>query len=129
MLTYPNHHDTAVLVKKHDICTGSDDCGSVGLADVVGCCGVDLSWAICEDTGLVVITLMAHETDHCRVLIKFWWWPPTSGPMPRSSRQCHGIMVSGFTCKLLHLQHKIYPLRVKVFAAHSKDTPCAYLWE
>jgi hypothetical protein len=53
-------YDTAVLVKKHDVCAGSDNYGSA-----VGCCDADLSCAICEDTGLVVVTLLAHEIDHC----------------------------------------------------------------
>jgi hypothetical protein len=62
--SHPNHHDIAVLVTKHDICAGSDDCGAVGLANIAGCCGKGISCAICEDTGLVVGTVMAHEIGH-----------------------------------------------------------------
>jgi thrombospondin motif-containing protein 7/thrombospondin motif-containing protein 12 len=64
VVTHPNHHDIAILFTKHDICAGEDDCGTVGLANVAGCCGKDVSCAICEDTGLVVGTVMAHETGH-----------------------------------------------------------------
>lgn len=64
VVTHPNHHDIAILFTKHDICAGMDDCGTVGLANVAGCCGKGLSCAICEDTGLVVGTVMAHETGH-----------------------------------------------------------------
>ncbi|PNF21231.1 hypothetical protein B7P43_G04192 [Cryptotermes secundus] len=64
MLTHPNHHDIAVLITKYDICAGWDDCGTVGLANVAGCCGPESSCAICEDTGLVVGTVIAHEIGH-----------------------------------------------------------------
>ncbi|PNF34596.1 hypothetical protein B7P43_G05875 [Cryptotermes secundus] len=62
--SHPNHHDIAVLFTKYDICAGMDDCGAVGLANIAGCCGKDLSCAICQDTGLVVGTVMAHEIGH-----------------------------------------------------------------
>jgi hypothetical protein len=62
--THPNHHDIAILVTKHDLCAGSDDCGAVGLANIAGCCQKGQSCAVCEDTGLVVGTIMAHEVGH-----------------------------------------------------------------
>jgi hypothetical protein len=64
LTSHPNHHDIAILVTKHDICAGADDCGAVGLANIAGCCQKGQSCAICEDTGLVVGTVMAHEVGH-----------------------------------------------------------------
>ncbi|XP_021941801.1 A disintegrin and metalloproteinase with thrombospondin motifs 7-like isoform X1 [Zootermopsis nevadensis] len=62
--THPNHHDISVLVSKHDMCLGPDDCGTSGLADIAGACGPNQSCCICEDKGLVVGTIIAHEIGH-----------------------------------------------------------------
>ncbi|KDR11853.1 A disintegrin and metalloproteinase with thrombospondin motifs 7 [Zootermopsis nevadensis] len=64
VLTHPNHHDISVLVTKHDICLGPDGCGTSGLADIAGACARNQSCAICEDKGLVVGTISAHEIVH-----------------------------------------------------------------
>ncbi|KAJ4433153.1 hypothetical protein ANN_15410, partial [Periplaneta americana] len=63
-LTHPNHHDIAVLVTKYDICLDGNDCGTAGLANLAGGCMANLSCAICEDTGLEVGTVIAHEIGH-----------------------------------------------------------------
>jgi hypothetical protein len=46
--SHPNHQDISVLVTKHYICCGSDDCLAVGLANIAGCCGKSASCAICD---------------------------------------------------------------------------------
>jgi hypothetical protein len=106
--SHPNHHDIAVLVTKHYVCSGSDDCLAVGLANIAGCCGKSASCAICEETRLAVGTVMTHEIGH---LLDSDHDSDDDNPplgMRRSSRQtrhsCHGIMVSGFSSKLVDLQ-------------------------
>jgi hypothetical protein len=49
---------------RYDICLDEVDCGTTGLATVGGCCGPNVSCAICEDMGLVVGTVIAHEIGH-----------------------------------------------------------------
>jgi hypothetical protein len=63
MSTYLNQTVLTLLfrLRSTDICTGRDNCRTVGLANVAGCSGKGLSCAICEDTGLSVDTVMAHE--------------------------------------------------------------------
>ncbi|KAG5879484.1 hypothetical protein JTB14_013989 [Gonioctena quinquepunctata] len=61
----PNHHDIAVLLTRYDICTDEGaDCGLMGLAYVAAACTKEENCAICEDGGLVLGIVVAHEMGH-----------------------------------------------------------------
>ncbi|XP_034943179.1 A disintegrin and metalloproteinase with thrombospondin motifs 20-like [Chelonus insularis] len=62
--SHPNHYDVAVLVTRHDICSPSTSCDLMGLAFVASVCDPPKAAAICEDTGLLLGVVVAHELGH-----------------------------------------------------------------
>ncbi|XP_054159564.1 A disintegrin and metalloproteinase with thrombospondin motifs 7-like [Oppia nitens] len=63
---HPNHHDTAVLITRNNICRTPNDklCNSLGLAEIAGMCQPLRSCALTEDTGLSLAFTIAHEIGH-----------------------------------------------------------------
>ncbi|XP_066909375.1 A disintegrin and metalloproteinase with thrombospondin motifs 12 isoform X2 [Halyomorpha halys] len=62
---HPNHHDLAVLLTRHDLCsTGKSACGLLGLAFVGTVCNTQRACSINEDTGLALGATVAHEMGH-----------------------------------------------------------------
>ena len=60
---HPQHHDTAILLTRHDLCS-EENCGLLGLATVAGVCVPAKSCAINEDTGLNLGVVVTHEIGH-----------------------------------------------------------------
>ncbi|XP_049792512.1 A disintegrin and metalloproteinase with thrombospondin motifs 7-like [Schistocerca nitens] len=64
-ISHPNHHDIAVLLTRHDICSDNmSNCNLMGLAYVAAACKPDLCCAINEDSGLLLGVTVAHEMGH-----------------------------------------------------------------
>uniref|UniRef100_A0A8C7AYT2 A disintegrin and metalloproteinase with thrombospondin motifs 7 n=1 Tax=Neovison vison TaxID=452646 RepID=A0A8C7AYT2_NEOVI len=62
---HPQHHDTAVLLTRKDLCLAMNKpCGTLGLAHVSGMCQPLHSCSINEDTGLPLAFTVAHELGH-----------------------------------------------------------------
>lgn len=62
---HPQHHDTAVLLTRKDLCVAMNQpCGTLGLAHVAGMCQPLYSCSISEDTGLPLAFTVAHELGH-----------------------------------------------------------------
>ncbi|KAL5005515.1 hypothetical protein ScPMuIL_018971 [Solemya velum] len=62
---HPNHHDVAILLTRHNICSQMNEpCGTLGLAQVAGMCQPHRSCNINEDTGLALAYTIAHELGH-----------------------------------------------------------------
>ncbi|XP_052832020.1 A disintegrin and metalloproteinase with thrombospondin motifs 7 isoform X2 [Octopus bimaculoides] len=63
--SHPNHHDVAVLLTRHDICSRIDrPCNTLGLAHLSGMCQPQMSCNINEDSGLALAYTIAHELGH-----------------------------------------------------------------
>lgn len=62
---HPNHHDVAILMTRHDICSRINrPCNTLGLAHVTGMCQPQFSCNINEDSGLALAYTVAHELGH-----------------------------------------------------------------
>ncbi|KAK6180186.1 hypothetical protein SNE40_012381 [Patella caerulea] len=62
---HPNHHDVALLLTRHNICSRMNEpCSTLGLAQVAGLCQSHRSCNIDEDTGLALAFTIAHEIGH-----------------------------------------------------------------
>ncbi|ESP00494.1 hypothetical protein LOTGIDRAFT_112417, partial [Lottia gigantea] len=62
---HPNHHDVALLLTRHNICSRMNEpCSTLGLAQVAGLCQSHRSCNINEDTGLALAFTIAHELGH-----------------------------------------------------------------
>ncbi|KAF5307127.1 hypothetical protein FQR65_LT07111 [Abscondita terminalis] len=62
--THPNHHDLAILLTRIDICGDDDNCGILGASVKGGICDPKHQAAVCEDSGLRLGFIMAHEIGH-----------------------------------------------------------------
>ncbi|XP_041371036.1 A disintegrin and metalloproteinase with thrombospondin motifs 12-like isoform X2 [Gigantopelta aegis] len=61
----PNHHDVAVLLTRHNICSRMNKpCSTLGLAQVAGMCQPHRTCNINEDTGLALAFTITHELGH-----------------------------------------------------------------
>lgn len=60
----PRHHDTAVLLTKHDICRSNQKCDTLGLAELGTMCDLQRSCSIIKDNGLSAAFTIAHELGH-----------------------------------------------------------------
>lgn len=67
-VNHPHHHDTAVLLTRHDICSGDDgtgnSCNLMGLANLATACNPTASCSINEDAGLLLGITVSHEIGH-----------------------------------------------------------------
>lgn len=62
---HPQHHDTAILLTRKDLCaTMNHPCETLGLSHVAGLCHPQLSCSVSEDTGLPLAFTVAHELGH-----------------------------------------------------------------
>ncbi|XP_076845270.1 A disintegrin and metalloproteinase with thrombospondin motifs 9 [Brachyhypopomus gauderio] len=59
-----NHHDTAILITRQDICRARDKCDTLGLAELGTVCDPYRSCSISEDSGLSTAFTVAHELGH-----------------------------------------------------------------
>ncbi|GAB1294521.1 A disintegrin and metalloproteinase with thrombospondin motifs 7 [Apodemus speciosus] len=62
---HPQHHDTAILLTRKDLCASMNHpCETLGLSHVAGLCHPQLSCSVSEDTGLPLAFTVAHELGH-----------------------------------------------------------------
>ncbi|XP_023568317.1 A disintegrin and metalloproteinase with thrombospondin motifs 7 isoform X3 [Octodon degus] len=62
---HPQHHDTAILLTRKDLCLAMNQpCETLGLSHVGGMCQLNNSCSISEDTGLPLAFTVAHELGH-----------------------------------------------------------------
>ncbi|XP_071091239.1 A disintegrin and metalloproteinase with thrombospondin motifs 12-like [Haliotis cracherodii] len=62
---HPNHHDVAILLTRHNICSRMNEpCSTLGLAQVAGMCQPHRTCSVNEDTGLALAFTIAHELGH-----------------------------------------------------------------
>ncbi|XP_028614761.1 A disintegrin and metalloproteinase with thrombospondin motifs 7 isoform X2 [Grammomys surdaster] len=62
---HPQHHDTAILLTRKDLCASMNHpCETLGLSHVSGLCQPQLSCSVSEDTGLPLAFTVAHELGH-----------------------------------------------------------------
>ncbi|XP_075230362.1 ADAM metallopeptidase with thrombospondin type 1 motif A isoform X2 [Lycorma delicatula] len=59
-----NHHDSALLLTRENICRNHVKCDTLGLAEVGTMCSKDSSCAIVQDNGLSAAFTIAHELGH-----------------------------------------------------------------
>uniref|UniRef100_UPI0035902BFE uncharacterized protein isoform X2 n=1 Tax=Myxine glutinosa TaxID=7769 RepID=UPI0035902BFE len=57
------HHDAAVLITRKNLC-GSQDCETLGMAEVGTVCNPNRSCAVVEDDGVNTALAIAHELGH-----------------------------------------------------------------
>ncbi|XP_033611959.1 A disintegrin and metalloproteinase with thrombospondin motifs 7 [Fukomys damarensis] len=63
--THPQHHDTAVLLTRKDLCLAMNlPCETLGLSHIGGMCHLNRSCSVSEDTGLPLAFTVAHELGH-----------------------------------------------------------------
>nr|XP_006818840.1 PREDICTED: A disintegrin and metalloproteinase with thrombospondin motifs 9 [Saccoglossus kowalevskii] len=62
--SHPNHHDTAILLTRQDICRSTNKCDTLGLAELGTMCDPFRSCSIVEDNGLSAAFTIAHELGH-----------------------------------------------------------------
>ncbi|TNN53843.1 A disintegrin and metalloproteinase with thrombospondin motifs 8 [Liparis tanakae] len=60
---HPEHHDTALLFTRQDLC-GHKSCDTLGVADVGTMCDPKRSCSVIEDSGLQAAFTVAHELGH-----------------------------------------------------------------
>lgn len=60
---HPQHHDTAILLTRQDICADGS-CDLLGLAYIASVCIPDDSCSINEDNGLMLGVTITHEVGH-----------------------------------------------------------------
>nr|XP_022900548.1 A disintegrin and metalloproteinase with thrombospondin motifs 6-like isoform X1 [Onthophagus taurus] len=85
--THPNHHDIAVLITRVDICGADSTCGLLGSSKIGGMCDPQNQAAICEDNGLRLGFVIAHEIAHTLAILHDT--PEESG--------CSGIYLNNLT--------------------------------
>ncbi|XP_029399244.1 A disintegrin and metalloproteinase with thrombospondin motifs 7 isoform X2 [Mus pahari] len=62
---HPQHHDTAILLTRKDLCASMNQpCETLGLSHVSGLCHPQLSCSVSEDTGMPLAFTVAHELGH-----------------------------------------------------------------
>ncbi|XP_031201513.1 A disintegrin and metalloproteinase with thrombospondin motifs 7 isoform X2 [Mastomys coucha] len=62
---HPQHHDTAILLTRKDLCASMNHpCETLGLSHVSGLCQPQLSCSVSEDTGMPLAFTVAHELGH-----------------------------------------------------------------
>ncbi|CAD7087041.1 unnamed protein product [Hermetia illucens] len=62
---HPQHHDIAVLITRHDICSDeTKNCDLLGLAYMASACVPSDACSINEDKGLILGVVIAHELGH-----------------------------------------------------------------
>ncbi|XP_027266763.1 A disintegrin and metalloproteinase with thrombospondin motifs 7 isoform X1 [Cricetulus griseus] len=62
---HPQHHDTAILLTRKDLCAAMNHpCETLGLSHVAGMCHPQLSCSVSEDTGMPLAFTVAHELGH-----------------------------------------------------------------
>ncbi|PSN39709.1 A disintegrin and metalloproteinase with thrombospondin motifs 12 [Blattella germanica] len=61
---HPNHHDVAVLITRTNICVNDVQCGLLGISKLAGTCDSKLSCCLCQDDGLKLGYVIAHELAH-----------------------------------------------------------------
>ncbi|XP_021105762.1 A disintegrin and metalloproteinase with thrombospondin motifs 7 isoform X1 [Heterocephalus glaber] len=62
---HPQHHDTAILLTRKDLCLAMNQpCETLGLSHVGGMCHLNHSCSVSEDTGLPLAFTVAHELGH-----------------------------------------------------------------
>ncbi|XP_041349612.1 A disintegrin and metalloproteinase with thrombospondin motifs 9-like [Gigantopelta aegis] len=59
-----DHHDTAILITRKDICRASKKCDTLGLAEMGTICDEKRSCSIIEDNGISAAYTIAHELGH-----------------------------------------------------------------
>lgn len=62
--SHPEHFDTAILVTRHNLCSGDKKCETLGLAELGSVCDPRRSCSVVEDNGLSVAFTIAHELGH-----------------------------------------------------------------
>ncbi|XP_069898882.1 A disintegrin and metalloproteinase with thrombospondin motifs 7 [Dipodomys merriami] len=63
--SHPQHHDTAILLTRKDLCVAMNrPCETLGLSHVAGMCQPLRSCSVSEDTGLPLAFTVAHELGH-----------------------------------------------------------------
>lgn len=60
----PEHFDTAILVTRKNLCSDSNKCDTLGLAELGSICDAERSCSVVEDNGLSVAFTIAHELGH-----------------------------------------------------------------
>ncbi|KAF5299313.1 hypothetical protein FQA39_LY02486 [Lamprigera yunnana] len=65
---HPNHHDVAILLTRVDICGDENNCGLLGASVMGGICDAKHQAALCQDTGLRLGFVIAHEIGHTLAL-------------------------------------------------------------
>lgn len=61
---HPNHHDMAILITRLDVCDDMKMCGWLGAARVGGVCDPNHQVALCQDVGLRLGFVIAHQIGH-----------------------------------------------------------------
>ncbi|BFZ08740.1 hypothetical protein BsWGS_11778 [Bradybaena similaris] len=59
-----NHHDTAILITREDICRAPGKCDTLGLAELGTICDTIRSCSVIEDNGVSAAFTVAHELGH-----------------------------------------------------------------
>ncbi|XP_059166444.1 A disintegrin and metalloproteinase with thrombospondin motifs 9-like [Physella acuta] len=59
-----NHHDTAILITREDICRAVGKCDTLGLAELGTICDINRSCSLIEDNGISAAFTIAHELGH-----------------------------------------------------------------
>ncbi|XP_078343629.1 A disintegrin and metalloproteinase with thrombospondin motifs 9-like isoform X3 [Oculina patagonica] len=62
--SHPEHHDTAILLTRRNICRSAGKCDTLGLAELGTMCHPSRSCALAEDSGLSTAYTIAHELGH-----------------------------------------------------------------
>lgn len=60
----PEHFDTAILITRKNLCSLSNKCETLGLAELGSVCDTRRSCSVVEDNGLSVAFTIAHELGH-----------------------------------------------------------------
>ncbi|KAK6644052.1 hypothetical protein RUM43_000317 [Polyplax serrata] len=62
--SHPNHHDVAIFITRVDVCYSPSSCGLLGLSTIGKACDAKESAVLCEDSGLRLGFVIAHEIGH-----------------------------------------------------------------
>ncbi|CAH3156387.1 unnamed protein product, partial [Porites lobata] len=60
----PEHHDTAILLTRRNLCRRPGKCDALGLSEIGTMCSPGRSCALAEDSGLGTAYTIAHELGH-----------------------------------------------------------------
>lgn len=90
---HPQHHDTAILLTRKDLCASMNQpCETLGLSHVSGLCHPQLSCSVSEDTGMPLAFTVAHELGHSSCMTEAFLLP---GPDAAASTSPGSLTVGG----------------------------------